>query len=622
MKNDANNKIKILDTATANQIAAGEVVERPASVLKELVENAIDAGANRITVKIKNAGVSMIQVIDNGSGMSPDDMVRSLLPHATSKISRIEDLQMLHTLGFRGEALSAISSVSKIVMSSKQPAAAYGYKMTAEAGKATVPEEAGLPDGTSVTVEELFFNTPARKKFLKSNAAEIGQISDYMSRLAISRPHIAFTLQSENKILLKTNGSGDLAQVLTAIYGNTAVSRMVKVDYMQNMMVNGMISLPDINRSNRHHYNFFINNRWVRSKELTQAVDEAYHTLIPQGRYPIVVLFLSMAPSMVDINVHPSKLEIKLKDAEQVINFVKTAVSESLRNKNHFTPHFGKLNTDRNEGFRMEERRRIAALSPNDTVLDKAEQISNQESARPKEPNIPVWKQQPALIFNKEKFNNTEPEKFIEQEATASPKEFIYSSLMPLGQAAGTYIVAAGEDGLYLIDQHAAAERLQYEKFRERADSQTGSATLSMPATIELTHQESLWLTSSILELDRLGFLVEHFGDNTFIIRGVPSWYDGSVADRLLLDVIAAMSDTDKKNSLPNSSISIMEEKLFSMACKSAIKGNQYLTSSDITALFEQLDKAGNAFTCPHGRPITIKLTYAEIERRFLRTGV
>ena len=387
-------KIKILDIATANQIAAGEVVERPASLVKELVENAIDAGADKIEVKIKQAGLQSIQVTDNGSGMCPEDMRKSIQPHATSKLRRIEDLQVLGTLGFRGEALAAIASVSKLDIVSKQPGDICGYRFSSVAGKGTIPEEIGAPDGTKVLVEELFFNTPARKKFLKSNSYEVGQISDYLNRLALSRPHIAFTLQSEGKTLLKTTGSGSLEQVFLSVYGKEAAERMVRVEFLQNMIINGLISLPDNNRPNRQHYNFFINNRWVRSKELSQYVDEAYRTLIPQGRYPVVALFLQMAPSMLDVNVHPAKLEIKLKEPEQIKNSLISAISIALNKKELFSPRFG--SNGKSELFRMEEKQVKTGFSPSQQfILKEAETIKKDESGS----IPPVQDRQPSLNF-------------------------------------------------------------------------------------------------------------------------------------------------------------------------------------------------------------------------------
>ncbi|MCL2678442.1 MAG: DNA mismatch repair endonuclease MutL [Clostridiales bacterium] len=634
MQTENKSKIRILDAATANQIAAGEVVERPASVVKELVENAIDAGATVIDVKIAGAGQSLIQVADNGNGMSAEDLRQCLKPHATSKLRKIEDLQLLSTLGFRGEALAAIASVSKITIISKTRANPSGYKISALGGQAAPPEESAAKDGTLVKVEELFYNTPARRKFLKSANWELGQISDYLGRLAISHPHIAFSLQNEERPLLRTTGGGDLNRAVAAVYGKDLLNSLVSLEWVQSLLIHGLVSLPEHTRPNRHHYNFFVNGRWVRCPELSQCVDEAYRTLIPAGRYPAVFLFLQMAPVMFDVNVHPSKLEIKLKDAETVQNNLKAAISGALGRKEAAAPRLGGLRfREEDDGFFLEEKGRKGkgpALR-DDMQLREAPAVgsetwrsalygSRQEAfAEAKSRGGAPENAEPQPLTQKSIFRASAPEAGNRGEAAPeSPRELCFSTLSLIGQLSGSFILASAEDGLYIIDQHAAHERILYEKFRQKAAQKNEtSALLSLPLTLELTHQESLWLCDGIVHLSALGFIVENFGDNTFILRGVPAWYDGSAPEELLMSVVAAYGEGVKKER-----VLLQEEDLFLMACKGAVKANQRLSESDIMSIFAGLDACQNASSCPHGRPVALKLSFAEIQRRFMRSGI
>lgn len=617
-------KIHLLDTLTANQIAAGEVVERPASVVKELVENSIDAGATRIFVKVLDANGEHIQVADNGMGMVPEDMVRAIKRHATSKIRQVEDLDTLSSLGFRGEALPSIASVSRMKISSATAQAISGYRISVLDGKASIPEECAMAAGTIVEVEDLFYNTPARRKFLRSPAYELGQISELMTKLALSHPQIAFTLELDGRTALATNGNGKVESVMLAVYGRQTLSQMVGVNWIENMLIYGMASLPVLNRANRSQYNFFVNGRWVRSKELSLAVDEAYATLLPKQRYPLVCLYLSVPPATLDVNVHPGKLEIKLKEAPLVQESLKAALAAALQNRSRLTPSFGSGASNQPLGGGDGGAFRLGETSKHKKANKEAAKESAFLGGR-SESRKPGGLYQ-ALYAEKTDFSS--PAKTNEPlprpaatpplppQAPESP--FRYTSLRPMGQLDSTYIIAEGEDGLYLIDQHAAHERILYEDFKKKSQAErAASQPLAVPVTLELSHQESALLVEAVLALHDLGFVLEHFGDNTFILRAVPAWYQGTTPEDLIFDVL---NQTERKGgatvALPR------EEELFLRACKSAVKAYQALTEADIANLLARLDACENPSTCPHGRPVAVKISLAEIRRKFLRTGI
>lgn len=654
-------RINLLDTQTTNRIAAGEVVERPASVVKELVENAIDAGASRITVKILNNKLDKIQVSDNGCGIAPDDLRRALLRHATSKISCFDDMQTLNSLGFRGEALPAIAAVSELTLISRQTGSLSGYKLISKDGKAGLPEPAGCPEGTTVLVDKLFANLPARKSFLKSPAWEMGQIADLLNRFALAHPKIAFTFSQGEKTILATFGSGELTQAFLAVYGRNILPYMLEVEWLKQIIIKGMVSLPEVNRANRHHYSYFINGRWVYSRELNQAIDEAYETLLPLHRYPTCVLNLFLAPSLLDVNVHPSKMEIKFKEPELVKNAVTAAIKEALRIKELLTPHLDRplwqRDNDSTEGANAEESSHQAKARQQSLVLRSPDGHKPLLSQVLSGKALFLPEQSPPFASGSAQAPETLPDHappdpfseggapkglelpapfaaggdLIEQGLSAAivaegdPKgwglpaqELYFADLYPLGQIDGTFILAKGEDGLYIIDQHAAHERILYEKIAAEAARQPGtSKLLATPLSLELTYQEHLCLINNIVDLKDVGFIVEHFGDNTFILRGVPSWYEGNDGEQLFLTVIAKI--LEENNAPGKTAKKLREEEIFQMACKNAVKANQYLTSADIGAIFQSLDKCESPSTCPHGRPVAIKLTLEEIRKRFLR---
>ncbi len=656
-----NNRIHILDSHTANQIAAGEVVERPASVVKELVENAIDAQASIIDVRVFDQECQKVQVSDNGIGMSPADMRLAIMRHATSKIRSAADLSALHSLGFRGEALPSIASVSYFTLISKQREAETGYMMTVRDGKATIPEPAAAKDGTVAIVDRLFYNTPVRKKFLRNPRGEFAAISDLLAKMAISRPDISFSLRHGTKKIFATSGSGDMEAAVMGAYGRETANHLIRVERMSPLWIRGLTSLPAMTRANRQEYNFFVNGRLVRSRELSKTVDEAYDTLLPQHRYPVTFLFLEVDPYTIDVNVHPAKLEIKFKDVSLIRRELTAAIRDAFQRKELLVPRLGTINRplqssassteNEDEGFRLKQKNTRRALP-----FMEAHAYSNGSlySALYKPtPSSPSWQQTPAVPIADDgeadsvaleqtavrQQNQPETEAILVDPEPASadsiqPQDHLpadiqatetthrgpslcFSALRPIGQAANSFIIAEGEDGVYFIDQHAAAERILYEKILRAAAKQTeASEQLVTPLMVDLTATEATILIDNILTIREIGFIVEHFGDNSFVVRGVPFWYDGSDPCFLLrsfLEQLAAGSD----------GISLFrKEQLFQAACKQAIKANRRLNLEDIAVLFRELDQCEQPFTCPHGRPLIIKLTFAEIKKRFLRDGI
>jgi len=618
-------RINILDPLTANQIAAGEVVERPVSVIKELVENSIDAGSTRIQITLFEGGIKKIIVLDNGWGISSSDLSVAIERHATSKLKTVQDLASLKTLGFRGEALPSIAAVSKMTIASRTKDSPVGYSIQVNGGMKGNVIEIGHPIGTKITIDDLFYNTPARKKFLKSPSTELANISDLVGRIAMSRPEIAFELIHEKKTILKTPGNNNLTQVIFSIYGSEVARNMKMVKHDSFPAIEGYVSIPLITRSSRHYYNFFLNGRLVKSQELTDALEEAYHTRIPSKRYPIAVLFINISPDLFDVNVHPAKLEVKFKDVLPIKEALIESIKSTLNNPVASIPQ-----------IKQKPVRQEPTLTQQ-VVFDHAKfEPYKDETSTNEDTNSCYTKDIEGIIENisvkehnnieelsriyKDRENNQVSKDNSENQSSQfnhDNKNTFFSSLKILGQIGGTYIIASGNEGLYIIDQHAAHERIRYEKitncFREQPSA---SSHLSVPVTIELTSEQTLWLIDNIVQLADLGFILEHFGNNTFLLRGGPRWHLEGNSQELLLDIL------EKLGSGFATSIRevISEEKLFSLACKSAVKANKFLTDKDINFLLQQLDLVENPYTCPHGRPLIITITHEEIKKRFLRT--
>ena len=635
MSDSENSRIHILDAQTANRIAAGEVVERPASVVKELVENSIDAGASRIEIRVFDNECCKIQVADNGCGMTPSDMRMAVLRHATSKITRAEDLQALSTFGFRGEALPSIAAVSVMTITSKTDDSEYGYTMTVDAGKAGMPQETGCRKGTTILVDRLFYNAPARKKFLKSPRTELRLITDTVANLAVAHPECAIIFRHGNSHAITTKGGNDEVAAIIAAFGRSSLQDMLCMPLFEQdgMQVHGYVSAPSLSRSTRDQYHFFVNGRAIRCRELYAALENAYYTQLPSGRYPAAILFFQLPPASIDVNVHPAKLEIKLRDPESVRHLVERAIHSTLDNMDYAADAAASL-----PGLKT-----VAPVIPFPTQkgrykIDKQKWLTSEP--------VQMTQMQLRQSFNKglpelegpdadsdEPFltivgkpNSASPRddtdrlidyimdrrRIMRQEMEKEP--FSYSSLRVLGQHLGTYIICSNGFELVVIDQHAAAERVNYERLaQEAADRPVDSSMLAVPIDLSVSYSDHLLITENIIALRDFGFILEYFGDTSYIIRGVPSWYDGSRPENLLFSLLEQLREG------VSDSVKIRREELFLAACKRSIKANRYLTPQDISGLFAQLDKCRDKYTCPHGRPIAVYFTESELRRRFFR---
>lgn len=630
-------KITILDDYIANKIAAGEVVERPASVVKELVENSLDAGSTRIEVRIRGGGLEEITVIDDGEGMSSEDAVLAFSRHATSKIKADTDLDHIATLGFRGEALPSIGAVAIVEMRTRPHDNLSGTYILIEGGKVVQQSEVGCPPGTTVTVKGLFTNIPARLKNLKSVAVETGHISDVMNKIAIAYPEVSFTLFHEQKCLLRTIGQGELLPVIASIYGIETAKELVPVSsQLEGISINGYIGKPSLSRSNRNHQVFVINRRVVRNRQISQALEQSFHSLMMVGRHPVAFLIYRLPLEKVDPNVHPAKSEVRLFAGQQLIEVTEIAVKEALHSKNlvpqtklyqeHTKPKDYEKKGSVQKGFGQEN------FVQENFVQETFELKSRAVSAQP----APKAVKTPEAVEPTEAVNypaavaevTAEIEKLAElgsdegvypkatvKEAMVREKSESYPELRPLCQIDNTYIMAKAEGrGFYLIDQHAAHERILYEKSM-KAKGQEYMQMLAVPENINLTHLEAQILIENILHFHSVGFIVEHFGGDSFLLRGVPQGFVPGREKTIFLDLLDYFCQN--RNKITNKQLH--EGMLILAACKSAIKAGDRLTQGQMEKLLEDLSKTEIPYTCPHGRPTTIFISGYELEKMFKR---
>ena len=576
--------IKILSDEVASQIAAGEVVERPASVVKELVENALDAGAREIEIQVKGAGKGLIEVSDNGAGISRGDLSLTTVRHATSKLSTADDLFKVSTLGFRGEALSSIGSVSQMKITSRRKEDEVGGALRVEGGEAGEVQPVGCPPGTVVRVENLFYNVPARLKFLKTDRTERRHIDRVVTNYALAYPEVRFQLRHGSQTSMQTSGAGDLREVLAVIYGVDTAKQMIAVVAEENDMgIEGFISPPNKTRSNRREMKFFVNRRPVKDIALNKALRQGYHTMLMKGRFPIAVLFLDVDPERVDVNVHPAKAEVRFRNKGEIFKGVSKAVRRALL-ANTPVPEVGKAWGRNLWGGRGAERREV------DQAID------------------PAWR----MSAEVDKADVAGSGKGSDQEA-ASLKTPI---LRLIGQVAATYLIAEGPDGLYLIDQHAAHERVLFEKFlKERGDT-VHSQRLLDSVQVEFPPATADLLEEKLSLLNGLGFKVEAFGPHTFVLRAIPSLL-GDVSPAEALRSVVQELEVDESPLAEK-----IEQKIIARVCKrAAVKAGQVLSSTEQKALLRDLEACESPRTCPHGRPTMIHLPVDLLERRFGRKG-
>ncbi|HUM26049.1 MAG TPA: DNA mismatch repair endonuclease MutL [Anaerolineales bacterium] len=588
--------IRLLSSEVASQIAAGEVVERPASVVKELTENALDAGAKSISISIEDAGRTLVEIADDGHGIPANELELAAARHATSKLVQSEDLFHIQTLGFRGEALASIGSVSHMTITSRVADAAEGARLKVDGGIAGKVEKVGAPVGTTLRVENLFYNVPARLKFLKTDVTERRAIDALVTRYALAYPNVRFKVTDGKQVTLQTAGDGDRRSILAALYGVDVAKQMLEVMAQDDgLSLMGFISPTSLTRSNRKEITFFVNGRWVQDYSLTTALLQAYHTLLMVGRYPLTTLFLEVDPEDVDVNVHPTKAEVRFRSQDKVFSFIQRSARKALL---AYTPVasvspqlWGGSKPASSEGREMGIDWSIGHDDELQVTGSKL-QVENETSSSTQPANLPPSNVQHATF-------NTVP------------------LLRLIGQIGSTYIVAEGPDGLYLIDQHAAHERVLFEKLMAQHDKKTiPSQALLTPEIVTLPPQSAKALMPQLPFLNHFGFEVEEFGANTFQVRAMPALFAGGDPASALR---ALVEDFEEDEAPLQSEV---EAKLAARVCKRlAVKGGQTLTTEEQRALLNDLEACASPRTCPHGRPTMIHLSVDALERQFGRRG-
>lgn len=607
-------KIQVMADSLANKIAAGEVVERPASVVKELVENAIDAGAKQIEVEVVDGGLSSIRVSDNGEGMDATDLEQAFLRHATSKMLHEKDLFRIRTLGFRGEALPSIAAVSKVEVTSRTQHEILGNQLILESGKVQARQQVAHPVGTTFVVRDLFFNTPARLKYIKSIQTEFHHIQDYVNRLALGHPQISFVLKNEGKLVLRTSGNGDLLNVIYSIYGLDVAKKMIPIhgDHL-DFHIDGFVGKPEVVRSSRSYMTILVNGRYVRSLLMQKAILDGYHTLLPVHKYPFVVLNINMDPSLVDVNVHPAKLEIRFSKEEELAKWLKGEIRTTLL-KSSLIP----------DTVRKSEPKQSVYTQPKlklSSIPNLAEKIYGADVI--KEANVqvdPLDRSQHFLHSIEKEMEGVSEEPRIEEIVEINDRTHdtrqIGPNLEPLAQLHGTYILAQNEEGLYLIDQHAAQERINYERIRKRLSEPSRSGQiLAIPYSYETTVSEAAIIRTADNLFRELGIIQEPFGERTFLVREIPDWFIVGKEAEQVDEIVQLVLEGKGNFTLAD----IRDRTAQLMACKASIKANQFITKAEMADLLYQLSLTENPFTCPHGRPIMVHFSLYEIEKMFKR---
>jgi DNA mismatch repair protein MutL len=618
-------QIQILDEHVANQIAAGEVVERPSSIVKELIENAIDAQATSITVQVEEGGIRSIRVIDNGVGMDAEDAQLAFSRHATSKIRRDRDLFSIRSLGFRGEALPSIASVAKVTLITA-PSSGLATKVRIEGGDIQEVASCAHAQGTDVLVEDLFYNTPARLKYLKTVNTEIYHIAYVVERMALAYPQVAIRLQHNQRQLFQTAGDGELKHVFHSLYGRQVVQQSLPLQAESpDFQLRGLITKPEVTRASRSYITWILNGRHVRSVPLTKTLLRSYGTLLPTSRYPIAVIALQMDPRLLDVNVHPAKLEVRLSKEKECCQLIEQACRQALQ-KQTLIPQAGLPK-------KTKPRAEQQTLLWNETSTIQESHWQIKESVQnlppmPKKVTIPATEKKPSIpslkpvsdrqpISSYQEQPKANDEEKITKPAQLGPKKRHpqFPRLTPLTQVHGTYIVAQAEDGFYLLDQHAAHERIYYEIFFQQLDQQhPDQQMLLLPLTLETSPSEAEILQRYAEDFSAWGLSIESFGQTTFLVRSHPTWFPSEETENLIFEVLHWVQEHGQidQGRLRDASAKMM-------ACKAAIKANHHLRRDEMVALIDQLAHCQQPFTCPHGRPITVHFSTYELEKMFKR---
>ena len=629
-----------LPEVLANQIAAGEVIERPASVVKELVENAIDAGSSQIIVEIEEAGLKKIQITDNGHGIAHDEVELALRRHATSKIKNQADLFRIRTLGFRGEALPSIASVSVLTLLTAVDGASHGTKLVARGGEVEEISPATSPIGTKVCVEDLFFNTPARLKYMKSQQAELSHIIDIVNRLGLAHPEISFSLISDGKEMTRTAGTGQLRQAIAGIYGLASAKKMVEIENADlDFEISGFVSLPELTRANRNYISLFINGRYIKNFLLNRAILDGYGSKLMVGRFPLAVIHIHIDPYLADVNVHPTKQEVRISKERELMALVSEAIAKSLKEQTLIPDALENLakSTVRN---REKVEQTILPLKENNLYYEQTE-LTRPPQAEVADHQVNLTEERQDLtLFAKETLDQlTKPAKLhfaerkpisydqldhpeldmasldkaydkLEREETSSFPELEF-----FGQMHGTYLFAQGRDGLYIIDQHAAQERVKYEEYRESIGNVDQSQQqLLVPYIFEFPADDALRLKERMPLLEEVGVFLTEYGENQFILREHPIW----MAEEEIESGIYEMCDM----LLLTKEVSIKKyraELAIMMSCKRSIKANHRIDDHSARQLFYQLSQCDNPYNCPHGRPVLVHFTKSDMEKMFRR---
>lgn len=660
-------QIQVLDQITIDKIAAGEVIERPASIVKELVENSIDAKAASVTVEIQDGGISLIRVTDNGSGIEREDIRNAFLRHSTSKIRKVEDLAHIASLGFRGEALSSISAVTRTELITKTKEDTFGTRYVIEGGVEQSLEDAGAPDGTTFLVRQLFYNVPARRKFLKTPMTEAGHVQDLLMRLALSHPEVAFTFINNGQTKMRTSGNGKLKDVIYSIYGREAAANLIELDYsMDGLVMKGYLGKPVITRGNRNFENYFVNGRYVKNAMLSKAIEDAYKDFLMQHKFPFVVIHFQVDGEKIDVNVHPTKMEMRFQRQQDVYNIVYEGVHRTLlepelipqveapapkvisqpksespfllkpktapqpmekkpeeKEEPHDEAYFMKKMKERvlsyhqrNSSAEVAKKEQIfrpqAQAERIKDALARAKEVEKQPQKQAEEqPELiretPVYETKSVTEEKAEQLNLFE-EHLLKREKKAEYKL--------IGQVFETYWLVEFENSLYIIDQHAAHERVLYERtLKEMKNREFTAQYLSPPIILSLSMQEAQVLNENMDRFTRIGFEIEPFGGEEYAVRAIPDNLFGIAKKELLLEMLDDLTDGISTSMTPE----LIDEKVASMSCKAAVKGNNRLSAQEADALIGELLLLENPYHCPHGRPTIIAMTQRELEKKFKR---
>ena len=679
-------KIVLLDDLTINQIAAGEVIERPASVVKELVENSIDAGATSISIEVKNGGIKQIKIIDNGSGIASDDLAFAFERHATSKIRTADDLENVKSMGFRGEALASIAAISHIEVVTKTEDEFMGNKIVLEGGEILEQEETGAQTGTTITISNLFYNTPVRYKFLKKDYTELGYIEDAVKRIALANPGVSIRLSNENKTIIKTNGSGELKTVIYSIYGKETTDGLIDINYMyEDIRIKGVIGKPEIARSNRSYQMFFVNNRYIKDKTLTAGAEQAFRGLLPIGKFGFLVLNLEMSPNKIDVNVHPTKLEIRFQEEQKVFKAVYHAIREGLlkgdlvkntekeienntqikneeiiENKNieqeikpvienentekvvdmqvtqRFEPIvteepkgaglfglFKKKNNDIEENVEKNAIEEIFAYKNKESYAEESKKDGSYGDTQEQNEDFEKMYSETFGITKEDKKEDAEKVtnySFADTENISMFEDEEEYNQVPVykycGSVFSTYIIIEMGNEMYIIDQHAAHERVLYEEIKKNyyGNLEKESQIMLLPDIITLSHKEKSIVKENLDLFKKAGFMLEEFGENTVRLIGVPSICMDMDTKELFLEIL---------DTIDTVAITAKQEKedrfIATIACKAAVKANMNLNKEEVDNLMKKLLVLPNPFTCPHGRPTAIKMDKMDLEKKFNR---